>query len=117
MRAMREGEEFGPELVKPGRLAREEHAARLDPGRTGAHAHYLVALRLDRNGVDAISLEVLDQACSRALILNQDGLRVPALLLGDNAFLKSRIFESLPDDIQDVDLVLGHEGGYADRVV
>src|SRR5689334_20464709 len=101
MRTVRESEKFGSEWVEPGCLAREEHAPRLDPGRAGAHPNHLVVFGLDRDGVDAVSLEVLDETGARAFVLDQDRSRFPALLFGGDAPFQSGIFEPLPYHVED----------------
>src|SRR5215203_4890579 len=95
MGAVRKSEEFRSELVEPCRSDREENAARFDACRAGAHADDLVALGLYGDAVDAAGLEVLDEAGSGALVLDQDRLRFPALLFGNDTLLQCWIFQSL----------------------
>ncbi len=96
--------EFFSKVIEPRRQPRKMHAARLDPSGVSVHTHDLFLGRLHRDGANALSLEVLDQAHARTLILDQQGVAVgiitPATMLIDDLPPQIRVIKPLTHDIQ-----------------
>ena len=62
MSAFRKRQNFFLEVVEPRRRHGEMDSASLDWGGLGGHAHDLVALRVNADGVDILARKILNQA-------------------------------------------------------
>ena len=86
MQAVWKRQDLGSQIVHPRALLRQMHGAAFDLGRLRAHPDDLVALRPNANRRYMLVVEVLNEARTRARVLDQDrGFRPPMVDLDDLA--------------------------------
>ena len=104
--AARERTKLSAEVVEPWRASGQPDRASLNARGLVTHAHRLVSLGLDSDGMDVFALEILNQAHSRAFVLDQEGVSfasvAPLPMQRDHLAAEFWVFKSLSDQVQDV---------------
>jgi hypothetical protein len=82
MEALGKREHLGPQIIEPTCALWQMHGPGLDLRGLGAHAHDLVALRLDCHGRNVLLVEILVKAGAGPGIFDEDrGVLPPPLLI------------------------------------
>jgi hypothetical protein len=80
---------------------------RFDRRGLSGHAHDLVAIRLDANGVDTLAAQVLDQAETRPFFLNEERVirsnGAPAMMMLKDDTPEIRILQTGPHNVEEID--------------
>jgi len=107
------------EVGKPGRVAGNEHATRLNHWRLGRHAHRFVALGLDGHDTrEAFALKFLDKLHARRSVFDQDDPGTKLLGHFTDLSFQFGIFKPGTKDVEKEYLLLeGLAPGRADAMV
>ena len=68
------------EVVKPGGAARQQEGSSLDAAGLVVHAHDLISLGVNSNGMDVLVLKILNKTHSRSLVLDQERVAIARML-------------------------------------